>query len=248
MIFAAGSLGDDPNLRYVVTSRVGGRSLPPFDALNLADGVGDRDADVSTNRAIAAEAVGVSAARLAITGSVHGAEVRVVGDGAGGVVPGCDALVTLERGLGLGALAADCVPLGLADPDSGVIGVVHCGWRGLTVGVIEATVNRMHEVGATRIVAVIGPSVCRTCYPVPVERIDALRATLSLRAFAAACPDTRPAIDVAAAVGAQLAENGVDLAVHVAGCTVETPSLYSFRRDRRTGRHGLLIASGGKRT
>ena len=241
-MFASGILGGDPNLRFIVTSRFGGRSSPPFDSLNLANGVGDRDEDVDSNRSMAATAIGVRADRLAITGSVHGARVRVVD--AGGVVPGCDALVTSDRDLALAALAADCVPVGLADPQAGVIAAVHCGWRGLTVDVVAATVDQMRLVGAKALVAVIGPSVCAPCYGVPRERIAALRSTLSASAFAAACPSEDPVIDVAAAVRAQLAECGVSVEVHVPGCTMETPALFSFRRDQRTGRHGLLIAQG----
>ena len=49
-----------------------------------------------------------------------------------------------------------------------------------------------------------------------------------------------PAIDVAAGVVAQL--RGLDVAVHwVPGCTRESADLYSYRRDKVTGRFAGVV-------
>ena len=76
----------------------------------------------------------------------------------------------------------------------------------------------------------------------------ATRVRLPLRDDAAAVsPDSwavsatgTPAIDVAAGVSAQLAEHGIPV-LRVPGCTRESPHLYSYRRDGRTGRFAGLI-------
>jgi copper oxidase (laccase) domain-containing protein len=91
----------------------------------------------------------------------------------------------------------------------------------------------MVRLGATDIVARLGPSVCPRCYPVPLE----------LREQAAQVhPETRsvdrfgaPSIDVAAGVLAQLAPLCSQVQ-QLAGCTAEDPSLYSYRREGVTGR------------
>jgi len=50
-----------------------------------------------------------------------------------------------------------------------------------------------------------------------------------------------PGVDVGAGVGAQLARAGVSAVARDPRCTGETPSLYSYRRDGRTGRLAGLV-------
>ena len=210
-------------------------SHAPFDTLNLADHVGDDPAAVAANRGRCLAHAQVTG--LAVMGAVHGAAVAEVS--MGGAVPGVDALVTRAQGLALLALAADCVPMALADPDAGVIAAVHCGWRGLAAGVVPAAVEAMRSLGAHRIRAILGPSICGACYEVPGERIDAVRAAVRA-GVAAHCVDGRH-LDVAAGVRAQLEGSGVGGVRVVPGCTAEDPGLFSFRRDGVTGRQGMMV-------
>lgn len=67
--------------------------------------------------------------------------------------------------------AADCLPVLLGDPVTGIIGAAHCGRRGLERGVIGATVDLMKSKGAdpANIVATLGPRICGDCYEVGDE-------------------------------------------------------------------------------
>lgn len=216
-------------------------SQEPYGRLNLAGHVGDDPAAVRANRRIAAAMLGVDPGRLAVVNAVHGADVAVVEQG--GEVDGVDAVVTTRPGLGLLALAADCVPLALADPQAGVIAAVHCGWKGIGAGVVLAAVNAMRALGAGDISAVIGPHVCAGCYPVGADRAEALRSSAGSLVADQACLRTGGgwAIDVGAGVTAQLSALGVPTQ-SVGTCTAESVDLFSFRRDRITGRHGMMIA------
>jgi YfiH family protein len=82
-----------------------------------------------------------------------------------------DAMVTAERGIALGILTADCVPLLFADTKTGVIGAAHAGWRGAIGGVIENTLDAMEKLGAKRssIVAALGPCIAQKSYEVGPE-------------------------------------------------------------------------------
>jgi len=175
------------------------------------------------------EETGVPFARLS---QVHGDDVvHVVSDppvGPSDDVPVADALVTSRRGVGLMVRVADCVPVLLADPEAGVVGAVHAGRVGTTLGVVARTVERMHALGADDVRAWIGPHVCGRCYEVPVQMRDEV---------AAVVPATRsetswgtPALDLGAGVAAQLADAGVP-AVDVGRCTLEDERLHSYRRD-----------------
>ena len=77
-------------------------------------------------------------------------------------------MVTDRPGLVLGILTADCAPVLLADPQAGVIGAAHAGWKGAFGGVVEATVTEMERLGAdrARIAAAVGPCIARRSYEV----------------------------------------------------------------------------------
>ncbi|MEN9895699.1 MAG: hypothetical protein RIR97_1551, partial [Pseudomonadota bacterium] len=71
----------------------------------------------------------------------------------------------------LGVLAADCGPVLFADPENGVIGAAHAGWKGAFGGVLEATIDAMISLGANRasIIASLGPSISHRHYEVGPE-------------------------------------------------------------------------------
>ncbi len=228
------------------TMRTGGVSKPPWDALDLAIHVGDSRADVLVNRRLLADALGCR--QLAYAEQVHGAGVAVLDrpPGVAGVgAPGVDALVTASPGLGLVVLAADCLPVLLADPRAGVVAAVHAGRSGLTAGVLQSSLAAMAGLGATPagISAVLGPSVCGRCYELPAELADEVG-----RLVPGSRDTTRrgtPSVDLAAGAEALLRTAGVSDVSRVGGCTLEQPErFYSFRRDGRTGRHAGVVRLG----
>jgi len=225
---------------WAATGRAGGASVGAFESLNLAEYVGDEARVVAENRRRLASLVGLGAEDLAVMGAVHAADVALVTEG--GPVDGVDALVTTSSGVALLALAADCVPLVIADSRAGVIAAVHCGWRGLGAGVVSVTVSMMRGLGATRLEAVVGPAICAACYPVPADRVESLRRSLDGDVSDVACIErgSRSFIDVRGGVTAQLAALGIE-PHHVPICTHESPHLFSYRRDTVTGRQGMMI-------
>ncbi|MDD2858657.1 MAG: peptidoglycan editing factor PgeF [Candidatus Nanopelagicales bacterium] len=223
---------------WAATGRSGGVSEAPWSSLNLSATVGDDPEHVQANRRTAAALVG--AAHLCVLDARHGATVQVA-TGAG-IAAGADGVVTREHGLALLALAADCVPVVLADPDAGVIAAAHCGWRGLGAGIIDATVRQMRALGATDIIAISGPAICAACYPVGQDCIDELRAGLPPQVLARVARRTGDQwrVDVRAGVHLQLQAHGVQVR-GIARCTFEDAGLFSYRRDAVTGRHGMIV-------
>ncbi len=239
MAIVEGTLG--PRVRWAFRDRVSGASLPPFDAGNLADHVGDDPAAVDANRTEFAAAVGVTRSHLVSMAPVHGNDVGEVDDPVSGPVPEVDALVTRVPGLALLVVAADCVPVLLGDSEAGVVGVVHAGWRGVRSDVVGTTLDAMRDLGARidRTRAVVGPAICGLCYDVERERYDDVTAVAPEAASVA--HGGRPGLDLRAAVVARLQGQGVATSLHL-GCTYESEQLFSFRRDPRTGRHGGVVA------
>ena len=222
------------------TDRFGGVSAVPFDSLNLAlEGGDDPDATAANLARVLADFA--PGAALADMRQVHGATVVTV-DGSGDR-PDADGLVTTSPDVVLLVRVADCVPVLLADPDAGVLGVAHAGRPGLAAGVVPATVARMRELGAAEVTAWVGPHVCGGCYEVP----EAMREEVGDVVPAAVATTTwgTPSLDLGAGVRAQLADAGVAV-VDLARCTRESADLYSYRRDGAgAGRLGGLVRLRG---
>ncbi len=226
-------------VNWAATGRLGGASAGPFSSLNLSTTVGDDLETVQENQRRVAALVGATA--LHVLDAKHGAKVSLAT--TAGIAHSCDGVVTSTPGLALLALAADCVPIVLADPGQGVIAVAHCGWRGLNAGIVEATVSLMLEQGARTIQAITGPAICSACYPVQSDCVDQLRDGLSTSQFASVVTpqDEQWSVDVRAGVHLQLAELEVSFS-SINRCTNEDQTLFSYRRDGRTGRQGMIIA------
>ncbi|WP_116113129.1 peptidoglycan editing factor PgeF [Austwickia chelonae] len=230
------------SLRWGFTNAVGGASSLPYRSLNLGDHVGDDPASVAENRAAVASDLGLPPDQLRFMKQVHEAQVAVV-EGTSGLTPVADAMVTHSTGVALAVLVADCVPVLLADRAIGVIGVAHAGRPGLVAGVVPQTVRTMRGLGARRIEAVVGPSVCGRCYEVPAAMQAAVAAVSPVSATVSWTGS--PAVDVAAGVVEQLNSLGVDVSWRP-GCTRESTNLYSYRRDAVTGRFAGVVLQGGE--
>lgn len=220
------------------TDRYGGASAVPFDELNLAlEGEDDLAVCAANLRLVAADFA--PGAVVADMRQVHGDAVEVVEEGDPTDRPEADALVTRRTDTVLVVRVADCVPVLLADPATGLVGAVHAGRPGLAAGVAPAAVARMRDLGAGAVTAWLGPHVCGACYEVP----EALQAEVGALVPAAVATTSwgTPSLDLAAGLRAQL--EALDVTVHdVATCTRESPDLYSYRRDgARAGRFAGLI-------
>jgi hypothetical protein len=233
VLLTSGSLG---RARFGFTDRWGGASTGPYAELNLARHVGDDRAAVDRNRAALLAAL-PGARSLAFMSQVHGSTVAVVGpDRDTADPPEADVLVTAEPGVALVVLTADCVPVLLAGAAGGAVAAVHAGRRGVEGGAVAAAMAVLEQQGVRRetVAAVVGPAVCGPCYEVPVD----LQRAVSSEWPAAAATSRRgtPALDLPAAVELQLREEGVGNVTRLAVCTVESPELFSHRRDGVTGR------------
>ncbi|MBM6404113.1 laccase domain-containing protein [Phycicoccus sp. CSK15P-2] len=216
-----------------LTGREGGVSRGAWLGLNLGLHVEDDPDAVRENRSRLAAAVG---APVVYMDQCHGAEVAVV-DTVPEVAPSADALVTTSAELAVAVLVADCVPVLLASPD-GVVAAVHAGRPGLVAGVVDAALDAMRDLGASAVDAVVGPSVCGRCYEVPAAMRDDVAGVAPLAATVSWTGTT--AVDVAAGVVARLTARDVPV-TWVPGCTRERDDLYSYRRDRTTGRFAGVV-------
>lgn len=235
--------------RHAFFTRVGGASEGPFESLSFSTAVGDRADHVEENLRRAGEVLGVPRERIVYLSQVHGRDARFFDEPplrAQTVMLEGDAIGGGARGVAYGVRSADCVPILIADDESGNVMAVHAGWRGVVAGVVEAGVERLRQSigGSGRLLAAIGPHISKRAFEVS----DDVAAEL-----AAACPEPRrseavaqnrgekPRVDLRFIVTQKLLSLGLASSAidQVEGCTHAVRALYfSFRRDgKRSGRH-----------
>jgi YfiH family protein len=162
---------------------------------------------------------------------VHGA--RVFEAPAGGEA---DAAFTRKSGIVCAVQMADCMPVLFADQAGTAVAAAHAGWRGLSSGVLEATIAAL-GVPARELVAWLGPAIGPRVYEVGDEVRDAFRG------YEAAFTPTRPGhwlLDLYAVARRKLA--GLKSVTGGGFCTyAERERFFSYRRDRTSSRMGAFI-------
>jgi hypothetical protein len=239
--------------RHAFTTRAGGVSEPPYEALDFAI---LRDADrLRENQRRLADAVGFAPELLFQTKQVHGRALVVAGgDPKARIDEEADALVA-EPGTGhaVAVRVADCVPVLLAHRETGRVAAVHAGWRGVVAGVVGVAIERISkENERSFLVAAIGPCIGACCFEVGADVAREIASASSADVIARREGD-KAFVDLRRAVRIQLRTLGVDDAaiddvpsaeMH-AGCTrCDRARFYSYRRDGdRSGRLvGVIVA------
>jgi copper oxidase (laccase) domain-containing protein len=106
-------------------------------------------------------AIGLAECPLLTAEQIHGSEIAVVNhvgtprrpesfrgatqraDPANKEFPGCDGIITNQRGVALGIRVADCCAVYLVDPKTPAIGLVHSGRKGSELGVVTNAIRQM---------------------------------------------------------------------------------------------------------
>jgi YfiH family protein len=215
-------------LPHFFTDRRGGESLGVYESLNLAQHVGDDPATVDANR----KKIGPAQ----FMNQVHGDEIVLI-DAISSEVPTCDGLITTTPNLSLAVMVADCIPLLLISKEA--VGAIHVGRAGLVNRIALKAIQMMRSLGAIEIHAVLGPSICGTCYEVPCQMQQDGIADHP-RAFATTGKGT-PGLDLPKALIADLVSVGVTYEASTT-CTLEDQLYFSHRRQNPTGRFAGVVS------
>ncbi len=214
-------------VKSLITTRIGGVSLPPYGSLNLGNHVGDDPEHVLENRRRLKAHLPSEPAWL---GQVHGRSVVNLdgqesreGDGA----------YTKRPNVVCAILTADCLPVLFAGKNS--VGAAHAGWRGLAAGILEETANAMGDVET----AYLGPAIGQAAFEVGEEVLDAFPGETS--AFRKG-KEGRWHADLYKIARIRLETIGIREIHGGHYCTHDEASrFFSYRRDGKTGRMGSFI-------
>ena len=252
-------------LTHGVTYRYGGVSDGSFDSFNMGLHVGDTPEAVAENRKRLAQVLGVDSHRLTCGEQVHGVGVtrviqELVGRGAfswDDSIPDSDAIHTNLVNVPLLLLGAACVPVLIYDAVHHAVAVVHAGWRGAIVHIVERTMDSMHDTYGTLpsdCYLFIGPSIGADSFEVSEEIGEQFRQDMRALGLSQVDQVVRyiqrqgqrtptPHVDLKGYITACVVHKGVPLEqVSVSSTdTMTTDGCYSYRRDHgRTGRMAMF--------
>lgn len=229
-----------------------------------------RGSEQAAWEAVARE-VRVAPGQLARLHQVHGTTVVLAAD-ALTRHPAADIIITVGPDVAIAVQTADCVPILLADRQTGAVGAAHAGWRGLAASVPSVVVSAMVTEFGSRpgdLVAAVGPAIGACCYEVGIDVREAFQTAFERKCdrwffeHPVGTPANRPMprvleshrkdrwfLDTAAAAREQLKAAGLlDHQIFTSGlCTASHPIFCSFRRDGSpAGRMAAAIRPGRDR-
>lgn len=235
--------------RHGFFSRVGGHSTGIYAGLNCGAGSKDDKDAVQSNRSLVARTFDLDKSALVSLYQVHSGKAIHVEAPFVGAPPECDGMATATPGLVLGVLSADCAPVLFEDRSAGVIGACHSGWKGAIGGVVDATVEKMIELGADRanIAAAVGPCISQKAYEVGPEFLDEfLSADPNNSQYFASGEGDRAMFDLPRFVLDRARAAGLETVTWTGHCTYSDPQqFFSYRRSCHNGDpdYGRLISA-----
>ena len=130
---------------------------------------------------------------------------------------------------------ADCTPLFFWETVHGNAGLLHVGWRGLALGIVENLLKSLanENVFSKEIHFYLGPAIGGDSYPVGKELLTHFPKGNPARAGFRHAPDGHLALDVRDGITRILRDSGTpaDQITRSPICTFSDPRFPSFRRD-----------------
>tara|TARA_Y200000002_G_scaffold378107_1_gene384866 strand:- start:2477 stop:3247 length:771 start_codon:yes stop_codon:yes gene_type:complete len=159
------------NINHCFFSRKGGYSKGIYQSLNCGQGSNDRKINVNKNIALVSKKMKINKKKLVLMYQTHSNKVIVINSKNKNIRKfKSDAMVTKIKGLGLGVVTADCVPIILFDKKNEIIGCIHAGWRGAFSGIVENTIRKFKKLNSgNKIYAAVGPCINSKNYEVDLN-------------------------------------------------------------------------------
>lgn len=245
-----------PNLKHVITTRIGGYSQKPYNSLNIGIHTGDRTFDVIKNRELVCNILGYSIESMVVMKQNHTGNVSIVdlsfkGRGARRWEDGIDntdGIITNSKGLILSSMSADCSTIIAYDPVKRVLSLAHSGWRGVLLDIIKNMLAKMEEYFHSNrkdIIVGIGPTICKRCYEVGDSIISLFKNRFSSNNDSIISYFNKGwRLDIVTALKTQLLQEGIlNYNIEISNlcnlCNIK--EFYSYRGENKiTGRTGIL--------
>ena len=156
------------NIKHCFFSRKEGFSKGIYKSLNCGKGSKDKKKNVYRNLSFVSKKMKIDLNRLFLMHQTHSSKVFIITKKNKDLKKFySDALITKLKGVALGVVTADCVPIILYDIENQIIACIHAGWKGALSGVIENTVKKFKKLNSkNKIFACVGPCIGVKSYEV----------------------------------------------------------------------------------
>ncbi len=154
-------------IKHCFFSRKGGFSKGIYKGLNCGRGSKDNKNNIIKNLNFASRKLLLKKNKLVLMYQTHSNKVIEVTRRNSNQIVYADAMITKIKGLAIGVVTADCVPILIYDKKNDVIGCIHAGWRGAYSGIIKNTILKIRKINpSNQIFASIGPCIGKNSYEV----------------------------------------------------------------------------------
>ena len=209
----------------------------------------EKDEEALINRERFLEKLNLSGKNLVSVKSISAGNIEIVTEKhLGNFIENTDGLITARKNVYLAITVADCLPVIIFDTQKEVIGLLHCGWKGIEKNIIEKAVNKMKDTfdsAPQDIVAGMGPGIGACHFEVKEDLME--KFTSYPEAFKK--EGGKNFMDLKLIAQKKLEKCGVrpeNIAVNP-DCTCCRPvKYYTFRRDRTEPLQAMIVVAGIK--
>ena len=155
------------NIEHGFFNRMGGKSKGIYKSLNCGLGSLDNKADIKKNIKIVLNKIGTKSNNLILLNQIHSNKIYYSVKNKKKKLKG-DGILTNSKGLALGILTADCVPILFYDSKKNIIGAVHAGWKGAYKKIVTKMIDYLKKKGSklNDIYTIIGPCISQRNYEI----------------------------------------------------------------------------------
>jgi len=157
-------------IKHCFFSRRGGFSKGLYRGLNCGRGSKDNKINILKNLTYVSQKIFVCKDKLILKNQSHSSKVIEIKKSNYKKKINSDAMITKVKGLAIGVVTADCVPVIIYDLKNEIVGCIHAGWKGAFSGIIENTINKIKKLNSNnKIFASIGPCIGEKSYEVGIN-------------------------------------------------------------------------------
>ena len=159
------------NIKHCFFSRRGGFSKGIYRSLNCGKGSKDNKKNVNRNLSLVSKKMKIHKKKLYLMYQTHSNKVIIINKkNKNSKKFNSDAVITKMKGVALGVVTADCVPIILYDTKNQIIACIHAGWKGASSGIIENTIKKFKKLNSNnKIFASVGPCIGKKSYEVDIN-------------------------------------------------------------------------------
>ena len=169
-MFYSKNLKKQKKIKHCFFSRKNGFSKGIYNSLNCGMGSKDKKRNILKNLNFVTKKMNIKKNKLILMHQTHSNKIAVVKKENLNKKIIADAMITKIKGIFLGVLTADCVPIILYDANNKIIGCIHAGWKGAFSDIIKKTINKIKKINTNnKIYACIGPCIGKKSYEVDLN-------------------------------------------------------------------------------